>query len=251
MPRKTSRGKTVQASKRQKRSPKRPAARRRGSSTTARRKSASRKTSRVRRTLSTARRKTAVRAAATRQERQSPAPESRPSKLAIAATNVKGALAGAVAVVGAKLPWGSNQADALALLETDHRHFETLLREGEETTERARKRRTQLVRTLAADISMHELMEEQVLYPALKAHPEAKDIVLEGYQEHHVADMILKELEGVSTDDEQWAAKFKVLKENLEHHIQEEEGKMFRTARGIFGRNELREMAEQRRKLRA
>jgi hypothetical protein len=56
-------------------------------------------------------------------------------------------------------------------------------------------------------------------YPALRAHPEAKDIVLEGYQEHHVADLIVKELHAVQKDDEQWGAKFKVLKENIEHHI--------------------------------
>ena len=156
-----------------------------------------------------------------------------------------------MAIVGNRLPWTSAGAsDALELLEADHRHFETLLREGEETTERARTRRAELLRTLAADLNQHELMEEQVLYPALKAHPPGKDIVLEGYQEHHVADMILKELEGVATDDEQWGAKFKVLKENIEHHIEEEEGQMFRTARGIFSRDALRDLAVRMRKLR-
>ena len=169
----------------------------------------------------------------------------------MASTKLKGALAGAVAIVGDRLPWTAAGApDALELLEADHRHFETLLREGEETTERARTRRTELLRTLAADLNQHELMEEQVLYPALKAHAQAKDIVLEGYQEHHVADMILKELERVATDDEHWGAKFKVLKENIEHHIEEEEGKMFRTARGIFSRDELRDLAVRMRKLR-
>ena len=49
--------------------------------------------------------------------------------------------------------------------------------------------------------------------------------MLEGFEEHHVADVIVKELENVSPGDEQWAAKFKVLKENIEHHIEEEEGR--------------------------
>lgn len=48
----------------------------------------------------------------------------------------------------------------------------------------------------------------------------------------------------VATDDEQWGAKFKVLKENVEHHIQEEESEMFRTARGIFSRAELQDLAQ-------
>jgi hemerythrin-like domain-containing protein len=69
--------------------------------------------------------------------------------------------------------------------------------------------------------------------------------VLEGYQEHHVADLIIKELEAVATDDEQWGAKFKVLKENIEHHIEEEEGEMFRAARGILSRDALRDLARQ------
>ena len=63
--------------------------------------------------------------------------------------------------------------------------------------------------------------------------------MLEGYQEHHIADIIVNELHDVAKDDEQWGAKFKVLKENLEHHIQEEEGEMFRTARAVLSREEL------------
>jgi hemerythrin-like domain-containing protein len=156
---------------------------------------------------------------------------------------VRGALAGAVAAVADRLPWTrSDRPDALALLETDHRRFEDLLKQGEETTERAKKTRRELLDTLTRELNLHELKEEKVLYPALQQHPAAKDIVLEGYQEHHVADLIVTELHQVATDDEQWGAKFKVLKESIEHHIQEEEGAMFRTARGIFSDEELHEM---------
>jgi len=152
---------------------------------------------------------------------------------------IRGAVAGAVAAVTQKLPWTSDQLDALQMLERDHRRFEDLLRQGEETTERAVKGRKALLDTLTRELNEHELKEEQFLYPTLQAHPEAKEIVLEGYQEHHVADVIVKELHEVATDDEQWGAKFKVLKENIEHHIQEEEGEMFRIARAAIGRDEL------------
>jgi hemerythrin-like domain-containing protein len=132
--------------------------------------------------------------------------------------------------------------DAVKLLEKDHRRFERLMEEGEETTARARKRRKDVLTTLAAEIVAHERKEEKVLYPALKRHSEARDIVLEGYQEHHVADVLLGELKNMDPADERWGAKFKVLKESLEHHIEEEEGHMFRTARSVLGRERLEEL---------
>ena len=209
----------------------------------------------------TARRKTAARAAATRTSRQAkksgakkspgkkkPAAKAKPSVLGSAATAVKGALAGAVSVVTRRLP---ADTDAIALLEKDHRRLETLLKQGEETTERAVKGRTDLLETITVELGVHELIEEKLLYPALKKFPEARDIVLEGFEEHHVADLILKELHEVAKDDEQWGAKFKVLKESIEHHIQEEEGDMFRKARGVMSQEDLaalgREMAQLKR----
>lgn len=156
-----------------------------------------------------------------------------------AATAVRGAVAGAIVAARKRLPWSSNDQDAITLLENDHRRFETLLEQGEATTERAVKSRTTVLNTLTAELNLHELVEEKILYPALKAHPETRDIVLEGYQEHHVADVLTRELVQLPSDDEQWGAKFKVLKESLEHHIKEEEREMFVKARGIFSRDEL------------
>ena len=113
------------------------------------------------------------------------------------------------------------------------------MKEGEETTARASKRRRDILGTLAVEIAAHERKEEKVLYPALKRHREARDIVLEGYEEHHVADVLLGELKNLDPTDERWGAKFKVLKESLDHHIEEEEGHMFRTARSVLGRDRL------------
>ena len=192
----------------------------------------------------TAARAAASRSASTRRSTKSGSAKTpaKPSKLSSAATAVRGAVAGAVAAVADRLPWGSGQLDAIAFLEKDHRRFEDLLKQGEDTTERAVKGRTALLDTLTAELNAHEMVEEKILYPALKAHPEGRSIVLEGYQEHHVADLIVSELHALAKDDEKWGAKFKVLKESLEHHIQEEEGEMFRTARAIFGREELQQM---------
>lgn len=197
-----------------------------------------------------AKKKTAARSAAVRTRRERKPPP-KPSKLSTSATFVRGVVAGAVAAVSGKLPGGGTRPDALEILEREHRRFENLLKEGEETTERARSTRRELLKTLTAELNAHELMEEKVLYPALQAHPQAREIVLEGFEEHHVADLIVKELQDVATNDEAWGAKFKVLKESIEHHIQEEEGNMFRLARGIFAREELRLLAARMEKVRA
>jgi hemerythrin superfamily protein len=132
--------------------------------------------------------------------------------------------------------------DALTLLKEDHDRFKKLLAEGEDSSERARVGRSKLFEDLKRQIQVHERMEEEVLYPALKQHPKAKDIVLEGYEEHHVADLIISEIEDTDPGDERWAAKFKVLKESLEHHIEEEEGDMFPKARRIFDDEQLEEL---------
>jgi hypothetical protein len=132
--------------------------------------------------------------------------------------------------------------DAITLLKEDHRLFKKLLAEGEETTERAKKTRMDLLERLVTELKAHETIEEEILYPALKKYEKAKDIVLEGYEEHHVADLIVGELRDTAAGDERWAAKFAVLKENLEHHIEEEEEDMFKKARAIFDRAELVEL---------
>ena len=132
--------------------------------------------------------------------------------------------------------------DAIALLKDDHDRVKKMLAEGEETTERAEKGRTDLFQKLKAEMVIHERIEEEIFYPTLKEHPKAKDIVLEGYEEHHVVDEIMGELEATDVTDETWAAKFKVMKENIEHHIEEEEGEMFDQARQVFSSDELEEL---------
>jgi len=197
----------------------------------------------------TARKKTAARSAAVRRRRERKPPP-KPSKLSVAGTALRGIVAGAVATVSSKVARGASKPDAIEILEREHRRFEALLKQGEETTERARATRRELLASLTADLNAHELMEEKVLYPALQAHPQAREIVLEGFEEHHVADLIVNELREVATNDEAWGAKFKVLKESIEHHIEEEEGNMFRLARGIFSREELRLLAARMLKVR-
>jgi hemerythrin superfamily protein len=134
--------------------------------------------------------------------------------------------------------------DALALLKTDHDKVKKMLTDGESTTERGEKTRTELFEMLKAEMMIHERIEEEIFYPALKSHPKAADIVLEGYEEHHVVDEIMGELGATPVTDETWGAKFKVMKENIEHHIDEEEGEMFKQARQVFDDGELEELGK-------
>ena len=134
--------------------------------------------------------------------------------------------------------------DAIALLKADHDKVKDLLAELESTTERGVKTRTELFATIKGELTVHEIIEEEIFYPELKAHPKAKDIVLEGFEEHHVVDLLMGELESLPVDDETWGAKSLVMKENVEHHIEEEEGEMFKTARQVFDRDELVELGD-------
>jgi hemerythrin-like domain-containing protein len=132
--------------------------------------------------------------------------------------------------------------DALTLLKEDHDRIKRMLEEGDKTTERGEKTRTELFMRLKETLTAHEAMEEEVLYPALKANPKAKELTLEAYEEHHVVDLVLEELENTPVTDDQWGAKFTVAKENIEHHIDEEETEMFKTCRQVFSREELDQM---------
>jgi hemerythrin superfamily protein len=134
--------------------------------------------------------------------------------------------------------------NALELLKADHDKVKKLLTEGDSTTERAEKTRSELFATIKRELTVHEEIEEKIFYPALREHPKAKDIVLEAYEEHNVVDTIMAELEKTDVTDETWAAKFTVMKENLEHHIEEEEGEMFKQARSVFEPGELTELGD-------
>ncbi len=141
--------------------------------------------------------------------------------------------------------------DALALLKKDHDQVKKMLKDLDDTTDRAIKTRQDLFERLKFSLTVHEQMEEAVLYPALKEHAETKEIVLEAYEEHDLVDTILGELEQTPFDDETWHAKLTVMRENLLHHIQEEEDEMFGQVRRLFDKATLESLGEQMRTIKA
>jgi hemerythrin-like domain-containing protein len=141
--------------------------------------------------------------------------------------------------------------DALTLLKKDHDEVKKMLKDLDDTTDRAVTTRQDLFERLKFSLTVHEQMEEAVLYPALKEHAETKEIVLEAYEEHDVVDTILGELEQTPVDDETWHAKLTVMRENLLHHIEEEEGEMFGQIRGVFDKETLESLGEQMRTIKS
>ena len=131
--------------------------------------------------------------------------------------------------------------DALDLIKRDHKRLRKLLAETLEAEGAQREQRLDHLRT---ELVAHERMVEEVLYPRLRDEKKTHEPVLEGYEEHHVADVILDELLDVPPETDLWKAKVKVLKKNVEHHMDAEEDELFKGARASLNREELNRLGE-------
>lgn len=134
--------------------------------------------------------------------------------------------------------------DPFELLKKDHKKVSGLLKQLEKTEESEASTREELFGKLKNELETHTKIEETIFYPALEDHEETKDITLEAYEEHNVVKTLLQELEETSKDDETWGAKFSVLKENVEHHVEEEEGEMFSKVKEALNKNEIESLGD-------
>jgi len=136
--------------------------------------------------------------------------------------------------------------DALTLLKEDHQKVKKIMGELEKTTERGVKTREELFNKLVGELMVHEKIEEQIFYPRVRdaaKTKEVKDIVAESFEEHHFVNVVIGEIKDTTFDAEEWAAKFSVMKENIEHHaFEEEEGEMFPKVQKLFDKDELEQM---------
>ena len=121
--------------------------------------------------------------------------------------------------------------DVLRLLEDEHDEAKSVFK----ALEKARgSEASRLWDQLKSMLTLHEEMEETLFYPQLKAEKRTEDLILEAYQEHHVMDLLIEEISALEPTDEAWQPKVKVLQENTEHHIEEEEGELFPKVRKIW-----------------
>lgn len=142
----------------------------------------------------------------------------------------------------------TTKQNAFELLTKDHRKVADILAQLSDTTNRAIKTRQNLLQELKRELSLHEYIEENLFYPTVKDQAktkETKELVLEAYEEHHVVDTIIDELSATSVEDDTWKAKLAVLKENIEHHVREEEHVLFPKAKKILDAKALEQMGEQ------
>ncbi len=132
--------------------------------------------------------------------------------------------------------------DPYQLLKADHETVSKLFKRIESATGRVKLIR---FRKLKQELDVHAHVEETIFYPALKNKDESRDITLEGYEEHKVIKDLLAELAGARKPNDEWDARLTVLKENVEHHVEEEEGELFSKAKDVLTTEQAEALGDQ------
>jgi hemerythrin superfamily protein len=135
--------------------------------------------------------------------------------------------------------------DAIVMLKADHKEVRGLFREFQKPATTP-ARRGRLVEQIIELLTVHTYIENEVMYPRVQALlPELEQDVLESFEEHHVADLLITELVTMSPSDERFEAKATVLIENVTHHMEEEEQEWFPKVREGLSRTQLRELGDE------
>ena len=133
--------------------------------------------------------------------------------------------------------------DAIVLLKNDHKEILRAFRDFERAGENAHVTKGKLVDTIIELLTVHTYIENEVMYPRVRELlPDLEDDILESYEEHHVADLLVIELSAMKPEDERFTAKTTVLIENVRHHIEEEEDEWFPEVREGLGRKQLQDI---------
>jgi hemerythrin-like domain-containing protein len=141
--------------------------------------------------------------------------------------------------------------DAIVLLKQDHQQIRKVFRDFEKAGDNAVKAKGQLVDRMIELLTVHTYIENEVMYPRVRELlPELEDDVLESYEEHHVADVLVSELFAMKPTDERFDAKTAVLIELVSHHIDEEENEWFPQVRKGLGRKALQDIGAEMEKAR-
>ena len=133
--------------------------------------------------------------------------------------------------------------DALDLLKQDHAKVKELFEEIEDAADMSGRKA--IFEQIKNELETHSHIEESVFYPAMEKYQDLKDMVREALEEHQEVKTLLNEMESLS-DEEEFEAQFDELKDNVEHHAEEEEeGKMFPKVRELVSANELEKLGVQ------
>jgi hemerythrin-like domain-containing protein len=124
--------------------------------------------------------------------------------------------------------------DIFDVLTSDHEKVKKILEQMEQTTPRAAKRRETLLEHLDENLLPHMYAEEEFFYQILFDESSDKEVAYQALEEHRAAKAVLADLKTAPADDLRWSARLKVLKELVEHHIEEEETTVFDLARSLM-----------------
>jgi hemerythrin-like domain-containing protein len=126
--------------------------------------------------------------------------------------------------------------NAFELLKADHKKVAELFDRLEAASGKAK---LDVFKQINSELELHTHIEEKIFYPAIEKPEETHDLTLEAYEEHEVVKTLLAELAGAKTADDEWQAKAKVLQENVEHHVEEEENELFDKADDVLSDEEI------------
>jgi hemerythrin superfamily protein len=128
--------------------------------------------------------------------------------------------------------------DAINLLKTDHRKVDKIFEE----LEKSGANRERLFTELATELTVHAEIEERLFYPAVKDAEPTRDLVLESYEEHKQMKMVLSDLGSADKSTPEWKAGLKVLMEDVQHHVGEEERELFPKVSKLLSNQELEDL---------
>lgn len=131
--------------------------------------------------------------------------------------------------------------DAFELLKADHQKVAKLFDRLEAASGKAK---LNVFEQIKKELELHAEVEETIFYPALEKPEETHDLTLEAYDEHKVVKTLLAELAGSKSATEEWQAQVKVLRENVEHHVDEEENELFDKASDALNDEEIESLGE-------
>lgn len=131
--------------------------------------------------------------------------------------------------------------NAIELLKADHDKVDKLFQKIKSTEE---GEHPPIFEQIKAELDVHTHIEETIFYPRMieEGDEELQKIVKEGIEEHRQAKMFLREISELADDSEKFEPKLKVLMEDIEHHVQEEEGEMFKMVEEQFDAAVLEEL---------
>lgn len=125
----------------------------------------------------------------------------------------------------------------IEILKEDHQKVKSLFSEIEKGGS------SEIFSKIEEELKVHMDAEEKFLYPSLEKHDkEMREKTLEAFEEHHVAKQSIKEIAKVSQSDERWKAKVSVLKEMIDHHVEEEEKQLFPMAKKALDKNTIQDI---------